>query len=247
MGQEVSPRADLTLARSRLSQIESDLEVAAEFGKIASARFLELVGREPIIPAELSLNIPNVPAEPIALREIRSCSPTLNEKTNRIRQRQASVSVAKASILPQLSLQLSQNELTGSRAALVLRAQTGNGLSKFSNIERAQAELARATADLRQSEREVETLLRRQYVRFEAGIRGIDVSNNAVLSSTTLLDSYRRQFTAGRRSWLDVSNAMNEVLNSSIALNDNRFSALSAATRILLLTCRWRPYDGASI
>ena len=66
-------------------------------------------------------------------------------------------------------------------------------------------------------------------------------------SSATLLDSYRRQFTAGRRSWLDVSNAMNEVLNSSIALNDNRFSALSAATRILLLTCRWRPYDGASI
>lgn len=239
--QQVSPRVDLTLALSRIAQLEADLASARELHEIAYARLAELVGEEIVIPQGGVAPVPPVPPEELAAEELQACSPTLEERGNALKAAQAAQDNAEAQLYPRLLLQLSQNELTGARAALVLRAQTGNGLSKLSNIDRAEADVAQAIAELSQAERQVRTTLRRQYARYRSGIRGAEVSRTAAEASVDLLESYQRQFVAGRRSWLDLSNAVSEVLSARISQNDNQVASSSSATLILVLTCRWQP------
>ena len=240
--QQVSPKVDLTLALSRIAQREADLATAKEMRDIANGRLVELVGEEADLAAiTVPDQLPTVPPEELAAEELKTCSPALEERARLVDAATAAYDNSRAQLFPRLLFQLSQNELTGARAALVLRAQTGNGLSKLSQIDRAEADIARATADLVQTDRQVRTLLRRQYARYRSGVRGAEVSDQAALASADLLASYERQFVAGRRSWLDLSNAVSEVLSARISANDNRVTAASSATTILVLTCRWQP------
>nr|WP_232367486.1 TolC family protein [Altererythrobacter lutimaris] len=242
VSQQVSPAVDLTLARSRMAQLEADLAASQEQRDISYLRLTELVGYDVAIPqihASGPAAIP--PPESLAVEEMKACSPALQERTNRLGAAQSSLDNAESQLFPRLLLQLSQNELTGARAALVLRAQTGNGLSKFSQIDRAEAGVAQAMAEYAQTDRQVRNLLRRQFAQYRAGLRGQEVSATAAEASQDLLASYQRQFVAGRRSWLDLSNAVTEVISSQLSANDNQTASAASAALILVLTCRWQP------
>lgn len=242
VAQQVSPAVDLTLARSREAQLEADLAASQEQRDLALLQLRELVGEEVAMPQSDAVGEPVLlPPEELAVEELASCSPALQERINRLGAAQASLDNAESQLLPRLLLQLSQNELTGARAALVLRAQTGNGLSRFSAIDSAEANVAQAMAELNQADREVRTLLRRQYARYRAGVRGAKVSDAAAEASQDLLASYQRQFVAGRRSWLDLSNASNEVISARLSSLDNANASAASAALILVLTCRWQP------
>jgi adhesin transport system outer membrane protein len=148
---------------------------------------------------------------------------------------------AKGALAPQVVLQLSQNELTGARGALVLRAQSGAGLSRFAAIDRAEARLEQASAALDAAEREARARLASEYVALRANRAQAEAGSEASLAAAELLASYQRQFVAGRRSWLDVMNAAREVVSARITESDARVDAAANAVRILALSCRWRP------
>lgn len=239
---EVSPLADLTLARSRTTQLEIELAAAKEAEARARLRLRELVGYEPealVLPGPAIFDL--VPPEPVAMQEMLYCAPSLDRLRNVIASTEAEVRTAKGSLYPRLLLQLSQNELTGARAALVLRAQTGNGLSRLSAIDRAEARVDEAVAQLGGVDREIRARLGNEFVALRSNRIQAD---SGVLASTAAADlqaSYQRQFVAGRRSWLDVLNAAREVTTARIIEGGARVNAAASATRILALTCRWRP------
>ena len=240
--QQVSPAVDLTLAQSRIAQFNADLAASKEQRDIAYLQLVELVGEDVALSYDdISDQSVSLPPEDLAVAEANACSPTIDERTNRLGAAQSAYDNAEAQLFPRVLLQLSQNELTGARAAVVLRAQTGNGLSKLSAIDGAKADVAEATAQLAQAERQVRTLLRRQYASFRAGERGAAVSASAMQASDDLLASYQRQFVAGRRSWLDLSNAVSEVISAKLSVQDNQNAADASAALILVLTCRWQP------
>jgi adhesin transport system outer membrane protein len=56
-----------------------------------------------------------------------------------------------------------------------------------------------------------------------------------------VMESYLRQFTSGRRMWLDVMNAVRESTAAEIDATDARISAQSTLVRIMLLTGQWAP------
>ena len=60
-------------------------------------------------------------------------------------------------------------------------------------------------------------------------------------AASDLQASYQRKFVAGRRSWLDVLNAAREVTDAQVSASDAQVLTAASATRILALTCRWRP------
>ena len=119
--------------------------------------------------------------------------------------------------------------------------QTGNGLSNFAATDSARARVDRAIAELGEADREVRAQLRSQYVDLRSNQRRDETGTIAVDAADALLLSYERQFVAGRRSWLDVLNAAREKVSTRIALSDARVSVANSATRILALSCRWRP------
>jgi adhesin transport system outer membrane protein len=239
---EVSPMADLTLARSRTTQLEIELAAVREAGANALVRLGELAGEVPQPPELPTAAIyDGVPPEPIAFDEMIACAPALARLRGEIAAAQADVRGAKGALLPQLLLQLSQNELTGARAALVLRAQTGNGLTRFSAIDRAEARVDQTMAQMGGIDRELRARLANEYVSLRSNRAQADAGTDATLAAADLQGSYQRQFVAGRRSWLDVMNAAREVISARIGESDARVNAAANATRILALSCRWRP------
>ena len=47
-------------------------------------------------------------------------------------------------------------------------------------------------------------------------------------------DSYLRQFTAGKRTWLDVMNAVREAMTAQLDVVDIHYEALLMQTRLLI-------------
>lgn len=242
VAQEVSPLADLTLGRSRTAQVELDLASAQELRDSAQARLLELTGGvavEPVMPpAGIAAALP---PEEQALGEALACSPTLEALTGLVDVAEAQRRIARGQLFPQVLLQLSQNEITGARAAVVLRAQTGNGLLLLTGIESADARIQRALAEFGEAERQLRERLRRDYIAMAAAERRIASGVLAADTAAEIIASYQRQFIAGRRSWLDVMNAVREAASARLSENEARVGAAAAAARILALTCRWQP------
>ncbi len=240
--QEVSPRADLTLARSRLTQLEVELTTAREIGQNAMLRLSEFVGEEVDRPVFPNSDISDgLPVQPEAMTQMMACSPSLDRLRSEIDVAEAQASTARRSLFPQLLFQLSQNEITGARAAIVLRAQTGNGLSRLSAADSAEARVDQAVAELGQADREGRTRMGGEYITLRSSQLRAEAGAQASEAASALLASYRRQFVAGRRSWLDVLNAAREMTSARIAESDARVSEAASATRILALSCRWRP------
>ncbi|MFB0610809.1 TolC family protein [Aurantiacibacter poecillastricola] len=240
--QQVSPRADLTLGQSRTAQVELDLASTEESRDSALVRLLELTGGiavEPTLPPPGMAEI--LPPEEIALAEALACSPSLAALTDLIDVAEANKDIARAQLWPQVLLQLSQNEITGTRAAIVLRAQTGNGLSQLAAIDTSDARIQRALAEFGEAERTLREQLRRDYVLVRASLARIEAGVLAADAAAEIIDSYQRQFIAGRRSWLDVMNATREAANARLSETDARVTAAGGTARILALTCRWQP------
>ena len=243
--QQVSPLADLTLGRSRTAQVELDLAQTEESRNSALLRLELLTGGadiEPVLPPPGVSS--TLPPEDVALAEALACSPSLHALTNRIDLAEAQADIARSQLWPQVLLQLSQNEITGARAALVLRAQLGNGLSQFSAIDASDARIQRALADFAETERTLREQLRRDYVLVRASEARIESGVVAADAAADIVASYQRQFIAGRRSWLDVMNATREGANARLSESDARVTAAAATARILALACRWQP-EGA--
>lgn len=242
VAQQVSPLADLTLAQSRTTQLEIELAATREVGDNALLRLGELAGEAPDAPVMPDAAIFDaIPPEPLAFDDMLACAPALGRLRNQIASAEADVRSAKGALYPQLLLQLSQNELTGARAAVVVRARTGNGLSRLSSIERAEARVDQTIAQLAAADREVRARLGNEYVSLRSNRAQAEAGAFASSAAADLQASYQRQFVAGRRSWLDVLNAAREVTSARIAESDARVNAAAGATRILALSCRWRP------
>ena len=125
--------------------------------------------------------------------------------------------------------------------AQLLRAQTGNGLNLLSAVDSAEARIDAAVAELGQNDREVRRRVRAEYVTLRSGQLRRESGELAQQAASDLQASYQRQFVAGRRSWLDVLNAAREVTDAQVSASDARVLTAASATRILALTCRWRP------
>lgn len=239
---EVSPEADRILGQSRTAQVEFDLASALESRDAARLRLSELTGGadiDPVLPP--SGLAATLPAEEIALAEALDCSPSLAALTDLIGVAEAQSDIARAQLLPQLLLQVSQNEITGARAAVVLRAQFGPGQAQRTAIEASDARILRAMADYADTERTVREELRRDYVLVRAAERRIASGILAADASDEIIASYQRQFIAGRRSWLDVMNAVREAANARLSETEARVAAAAATARILAVACRWQP------
>jgi len=63
----------------------------------------------------------------------------------------------------------------------------------------------------------------------------------AAETTARVTESLLRQFVAGRRTWLDVMNAVREGVAAKAALVQVESSAMASAARLQLRTCAWQP------
>lgn len=243
--QEISPLSDLELARSRALQVQMQIFVARAQEASALSRLREFVsdpvltiGALPALSPETSW--PAFDDGAMSLQAI-SYSPFLRRLDFDRQASNAQVRVARASIFPQLSGQYSYSRNFGHSVGLVLKAQTDGGLSKFASadaaLQRARASELQSAAGERQLREQVFALLR----EYESATSRLDGSSAAALASESVMASYMRQFTSGRRTWIDVMNAVRETSAAEIDALEVQIASQSGLVRIMLLTGLWAP------
>lgn len=241
--QEVSPRSDLDLAQSRAAQVRQDLAITVAQRYVNLQRIRELVGNPSYDPGPPAVYDPKVhhPQTGSAVIQALACDPQQRRLRAQADVAKADTRIANASVLPQVSARYSRNEVTGNQVGLVLSAQTNGGLSNFAAAEGARAREQASILQIAVAERELRETVILDVVDNTTSRDRIQSSDIAVSSSQNVTDSFMRQFITGRRTWLDVMNAVRESAAARLGLVDAETTAMASAARLLLRTCQWRP------
>jgi len=241
--QEVSPLADLELARSRAAQIEQEYTSTRSQRETALRVMAELVADPSYDLGPIPLYNPqlDLPDREAFENQAAAYDPNLRRLGAQADIARAELDGRKASILPQVNAQYSYDNVYGSRVGVVVRAQTTGGLSQISEINSARLRIQSALENRRQAEQQLRRDVAADLIEYDAAKARASISTRASDTAARVSESYTRQFIAGRRSWLDVMNALREAVNAQIGKSDAEVSAQAAAVRLLLRSGRWRP------
>ncbi|MDT0577174.1 TolC family protein [Croceicoccus sp. F390] len=241
--QEVSPRSDLELATSRTAQVRQQLSLTIAQRYTNLQRLAELTGRTefelgPVPEYSPSLHHPPTTA---AVVQALACDPTRRRLLAEADIAEAERKIAQGAILPRVGVQLSQDDDFGTRFGLIVSAQTEGGLSSLSAAEGARLRAQASDLQISVVEREIREQIVLDVVENTTSAGTIESSSVAALATEQVTESFVRQFITGRRTWLDVMNAVREGTSAELTLVDAQITAMASAARLLLRTCEWRP------
>lgn len=240
VAQEVSPLADLELARSRAAQVEQEVATVAAQMQSSLQKLRELVGDPNLAPEPPSTEMPLGTFNPdLVISRTLSFNPTRQKLISEAAVADAEADSAKASILPQLSGQYSYNETYGHRVGLVLKAQSNGGLSSFSAAAAAREREQAADLKIAVIERDLRERVNSDIAEYNAARARISSTRRARDAAENVTESYVRQFVSGRRTWLDVMNAVREETSAKNDAIDAEVSAYQTRDRILMGSGGW--------
>lgn len=241
--QEISPLADLELARSRAAQIEQEYTTTVSQRRTTLRVLAELIADPTYDLGPIPAYDPDVElANRDALEEQSvAYSPTLKRLHALADAARADADSRKAAILPQFSAQYSYDDFYKSRVGVVVKAQNTGGLSQFSEVTSARLRIQSALEDIRESEQQLRRDVESTLIQYDAAKKRAEISKSAASTAARVSESYTRQFIAGRRSWLDVMNALREAVTAAIGRSDAEVTVMATATQLQLQSGRWRP------
>lgn len=239
----LSAASDLDLARSRAAQVEQDLVLTNGQRRVSLTRLRELTGDPSFSITQIVSYDPELhhPDAAGILNDALAFDPKRRRLQAERDVADADISVRRGLLMPQVNLQYQKPLYGPDSLGVVLRAQTDGGLSRFSAVDAAKQRLAQSEAAILSNERELREVIEADTLENSVARNRIATSAIASSSSQAVTDSYMRQFIAGRRTWLDVMNAVRESMAARLSDVEARTSAVASATRLLMRSGRWRP------
>ena len=241
--QEVSPLADLELARGRTAQIQQELNIAAAQRRTSLNILRELIQDpefEPGAQPEFD-RIAFAEGWEAAEQEALDYDPARERLRAQAQAASYEISAAKAAIFPQVDAVYSYDEVFGSRVGLALKLQSAPGLSQLAQVSSAQARYSQALSQIGDLERQLRQDIAAQVIQHRAALARGAISSQASFTAGRVSGSYVRQFIAGRRSWLDVMNAVRENISARLSETDAKFTVMSTNSQLYLRTGKWQP------
>lgn len=241
--QEVSPLADLELARGRTAQIQQELNIAAAQRSTSLSILRELIQDPEFDPGAQPAfdRTAFVEGWDVAEQEALDYDPARERLRAQAQAASYEISVAKAAIFPQLDAVYSYDEVFGSRVGLALKLQSAPGLSQLAQVSSAQARYSQALSQIGDLERQLRQDIAAQVIQHRAALARGAISSQASFTAGRVSGSYVRQFIAGRRSWLDVMNAVRENISARLSETDAKFTVMSTNSQLYLRTGKWQP------
>lgn len=231
--------ADQRMANARLLTSANELSVIQQARQNALAQLAQLTGQSIGAVAEQGLaEAPTPPALDVAMTQALSFSPLMRRLAHEEGVAEAEVGARRAAYMPQLVLRLESNKTertTDNRGMLVLLAQPGAGLSAKSGVDAALARREAARLAREAAERELRERVTLDWNEWTAALNRSKAAGEARSMSREVYESYARQYTAGRKSWIDVLNAVRESVQSEWAVADTHAQMLGASLRLRAL------------
>lgn len=228
----VSAQADVSLANSRLSTLQAELDAVTAQRDTALERLRSLTGQplsRTLIPEAEMLSLPNREQSLSALLESAfEVSPQLAKARSQADAADASVGIARASLTPEVSFtmerQLGDLQDNGqppqNRAFIAVSYALDGGLANISGVDAAFAEYQAALEDQQAQKLAIEEQIRADFALAQVAQSrrgGLEIARQA---AGEVSESYERQFLAGRKQWMDLMNAAREQAQSDVQLAD---------------------------
>lgn len=134
---------------------------------------------------------------------------------------------------------------SGSALSIGLRYSPGAGWSSLATARAAVARAEGAQAAVEAARRDVQDAIRAEDEDQRSAADRVSLLQGAADRSAVVLESYERQFTAGRKSWQEVLDATRELYQNRIAHADALAQAQVGAYR-LRLRLRSHPWQTAA-
>ncbi|WP_011960034.1 MULTISPECIES: TolC family protein [Psychrobacter] len=243
VNQGVSARIELDLVTNRILQETNAYEAAQEQQRIAEARLQQITGH-PLPPGSehsippLNTLVEQAKAasagfEKMAFNDASFYNPSVVKEIFQIESAKQEVKAQNASKYPTVYAEYKHtydydNKEDDGQFYVGLNYQPGAGFSNFALTRASEARVNSLVQNKEAAQRNVMENIQVQYQQF-ASARSRELSLvSAVAGAQIVLDSYQRQFIAGRKSWLEVLNAVRELSDYQIRLVQTRSDILGA-------------------
>lgn len=240
---EVSAATDVNMVRTRLAQAQADLESFRGLENSALAQLGSAIGR-PLQPGELML--PPAPPRPPMLARLLERAQQDNPHLHlaEIDARLAAVDIdrTRATMWPTVSLRLEHqvgdylgSAAAGNRVFVSMQYAPGSGLSVGSQIQAAEQRLSAVQRTAEASRRDVAERVEAEWRDLESAQRRLPELQRSRQGAAEVLESNRRLFVTGRRSWIDLLNSVREIAQAEQAEAEAQAVSVGAHYRLGLL------------
>lgn len=224
VGQGVSAKIELDLITNRILQDQNSYQGAIEQQRIAEARLSQLIGetvaspKAQYVPLDALANAAKRQAtnfEQMAFDSRTLNNPSVIKEQYQIEAAKQQVKIQESSRYPTIYAQYEdvyyhKTNNNDGQFSLGLSYEPGAG---FSNMALARASQARVQSLIQSQESARRTVIEDIQTQYQQFVSAKDQELSliaAVAGANIVVDSYKRQFIAGRKSWLEVLNAVRE-------------------------------------
>lgn len=240
----VATNSDAALAASRLSGVEAEL-AQARLEEGLHRDLLRRLSRRPVddgLRALLDGDMPAAPTLNEVLDRIQTSPEMLTARAN-VDLARDELAKAKASLMPTVSLRLDNQSgaYSDHRVGLVFQAGLNGGLGALAGVNAARSRIAAAEAGVSAAEQELFSNYQLEYTRYSAAVSAQRNARLTAATSEEVLASYRRQFDAGKRAWLDLLNMVRENYGTRQSLREGAIDERAGLYRLSVLLGETRP------
>ena len=222
----VSAQADLTLARVRLMQTRADLLQARASQTAALGQLRQLAQQEPAArPVDAAPWVADVEAGVERLRELaRQQHPVVDRLKWQLELQQAELDAFQAELWPTLSVRAERQQgqidgtmAEGRRFYANLQYSLGAGVSVVPKLEAVQVRVRALEQQQEGALKELDERLLQDWHDYAALRLRLPDLDSVQAAARELTESSKRLFVTGRKSWLDLQNAVREQLQAELA------------------------------
>lgn len=236
----LSSKNDASLVNSRLQQARSELVQSHATETRALAQLEEIIGQSvkgAMQPVPAAVDWANLDA--LQLSCLDSSSELASARLGRdlaqtqIKQRTADLFPRVVGRLERIhapTVGLSSSDYT--QAYVVLEASLGNGLSQLEGVNESSARLQASEQQIEITRRALLQQTASAWSDFQSYSDQEAILKEITSENQEIVESFIRQYLAGKKSWLDVLNVERELVQSRLQMADLRATLMTAALRL---------------
>ena len=241
---QLASMSDVRLSQARLIQAQSlQVRFVGEL-ELAENELLALTQTRVVATTLVPVALTELPAQAMLEESAASESADVLLKRRQVDLARAETGRQKTAAMPTVYLQVENRfnqpvYINGMIAGVVLEgALDGMGLAAVGRSKAAEAQLEAAEKDLESTLNEVARNVRSLWASRQLQMGLMKSQAQSVAEVEALLASYRRQYEAGTKSWLDILNMQRELTDQHMQAAQAENSWLTFTLKIAALTGR---------
>jgi adhesin transport system outer membrane protein len=250
----IASAADVRLARSRLTRAQALREELRGLVDKTLSDLLALT-QDPLqglvaVEEEMLL----LPDSATIMQDAETVSPLVQQRLLEVEVAREQASLRAAEMLPTLYARIERDIVfandngtlpEGTRIGIALSGNVeGLGFAGFGRVKAAEALVAAAKRDVETARNEVRRRTRAFLSDRNMFLRLMESNQLLVADTKETLDSFLRQYDAGRKSWVDVLNAQQELADARQAMEQTKSLLLEFSLRLGVVIGRLDSYAG---